>query len=45
MQDEFLKQYRHFEELISKCYPDSDISLEFISDNLLEYFSDIAKQH
>ena len=45
MQDEFLKQYSHFESLISTCYPDSGITLEFTIDNLLEYFSDIAQQH
>jgi hypothetical protein len=43
MQDEFLKQYRHFEELIAKCYPDSGITQEFTIDSLLEHFSDIAQ--
>ena len=42
MQEEFLRQYKHFEELIRKCYPDSDIKLEFTIENVLQYFSDIA---
>lgn len=42
MQEEFLKQYKHFEELIEKCYPDSDIKLEFTINDVLQYFTDIA---
>jgi hypothetical protein len=45
MQDEFLKQYKHFEELIAKCYKDSGIQLEFTISDLLRYFSDIAQSH
>lgn len=45
MQDEFLKQYKHFESLITRCYPDAGISLEFPIDDLLGYFSDIAQSH
>lgn len=45
MQDEFIKQYKYFESMISKCYPDSGIVFEFTIDNLLNYFSDIAQLH
>ncbi|CAK8673605.1 unnamed protein product [Clavelina lepadiformis] len=42
MQEEFVRQYKHFEDLISKCYPDSEIKLEFTIENVLLYFSSIA---
>ena len=45
LQDEFLKQYKHFETLIAKCYPGSGITLEFTINDLLGYFSDIAQSH
>lgn len=45
MQDEFIKQIKYFESMISKCYPDSGITFEFTIDNLLGYFSDIAQLH
>ena len=45
MQDDFLKQYKHFEQLIAKCYPGAGITLEFTINNLLAYFSDIAQSH
>ncbi len=45
MQDEFLKQYKHFDQLITKCYPGAGITLEFTISDLLTYFSDIAQSH
>lgn len=45
MQDEFIKQYKHFEHLIEKCYPGSKITLEFSIDTILQFFSDIAQAH
>lgn len=45
MQDEFLKQYKYFESMIGKCYPDSGITFEFSIADLLGYFSDIAQSH
>ena len=45
MQDEFLKQYKMFEQLIARCYPDSNITLEFTINDLLNYFSNIAQSH
>ncbi|XP_076446278.1 exocyst complex component 1-like isoform X2 [Babylonia areolata] len=45
MQDMFINQYKHYDDLMKKCYPDSQISLEFTIDNVLQYFSDIAQSH
>ena len=45
LQDEFLKQYKYFEGLIAKCYPQSDVTFEFTIDDLLTFFSDIAQSH
>jgi len=45
MQDEFIKQIKYFESMITKCYPDSGITFEFTIDSLLGYFSDIAQLH
>ncbi|XP_064608432.1 exocyst complex component 1-like isoform X2 [Liolophura sinensis] len=45
MQDEFIKQYKQFDQLINKCYPDSKITLEFTITDILQYFSDIAQSH
>ncbi|XP_064636465.1 exocyst complex component 1-like isoform X2 [Lineus longissimus] len=45
MQDEFIKQYKYFEQLINQCYPGSNMTLEFKIDDLLNYFSEIAQSH
>ena len=45
MQNEFIKQYKHYEELINKCYPDSNIMLEFTIDDVLQFFTNIAQTH
>ncbi|XP_066588427.1 exocyst complex component 1 [Prorops nasuta] len=45
MQGEFIAQYRYIEELIRRCYPDSNISLEFTIQDILEFFSEIALSH
>lgn len=45
MQDEFIQQYKHYEQLISQCYPNSNIQMDFSIQDLLLYFSDIAQQH
>ncbi|KAK7097986.1 exocyst complex component 1-like isoform X2 [Littorina saxatilis] len=45
MQDVFINQYKHYDDLMTKCYPDSQLSLEFTIDNVLQYFSDIAQSH
>ncbi|XP_062594692.1 exocyst complex component 1-like [Saccostrea cucullata] len=43
MQDEFIKQIKHYEDLINQCYPDSGITLEFKVDDVLSFFSEIAQ--
>ncbi|VDP08342.1 unnamed protein product [Soboliphyme baturini] len=45
MQEEFIHQYEHNEQLIATCYANSDLQLEFSVDDLLRYFSEIALQH
>ena len=45
MQGVFINQYKHYDDLMKKCYPDSQLSLEFTIDNVLQYFSDIAQSH
>ena len=45
MQDEFIRQYKYIEELLQRCYPGAQISLDFTIANILEYFSDIAILH
>lgn len=45
MQKEFLNQYNFFTEMLDKCYKDSNISLEFTIDDVLQMFSDIAQSH
>ncbi|XP_077463970.1 exocyst complex component 1 isoform X2 [Stigmatopora argus] len=44
-QDEFIRQYKHFEGLIGRCYPGSGITMEFTIQDMLEYFSSIAQSH
>ena len=45
MQEEFIKQIKHYEDLINKCYPDSGISLSFSVTDVLQFFSEIAQAH
>lgn len=45
MQDMFITQYKHYDDLMKKCYPDSQLALEFTMDSVLQYFSDIAQSH
>uniref|UniRef100_A0AC35UGF2 Sec3-PIP2_bind domain-containing protein n=1 Tax=Rhabditophanes sp. KR3021 TaxID=114890 RepID=A0AC35UGF2_9BILA len=45
MQDEFLKQIKHYQTLIGRCYPSSKIDLEVTIPDVLQYFSEIAQQH
>ncbi|XP_053314517.1 exocyst complex component 1 isoform X2 [Spea bombifrons] len=45
MQDEFIRQYKHFEALIEKCYTGAGITMEFTIQDILEYFSSIAQSH
>ncbi|XP_011298132.1 exocyst complex component 1 [Fopius arisanus] len=45
MQGEFIAQYIYIEELIQRCYPDSNVTLEFTIQDILEFFSEIARSH
>ena len=45
MQEEFISQYKNVEDLIQRCYPGAQIALEFTINEVLEYFSDIARSH
>ncbi|KAJ7371746.1 Exocyst complex component 1 [Desmophyllum pertusum] len=45
MQEEFIQQYKHFEDLIQRCYPGSMINLEVTINDILVYFSNIAQSH
>ncbi|XP_014665002.1 PREDICTED: exocyst complex component 1-like [Priapulus caudatus] len=45
MQEEFIRQYKHFEDLITRCYPGANITLDFTINDILDYFSNIAQQH
>ena len=38
-------QYKYIEDLLERCYPGAQISLDFTISNILEYFSDIAITH
>ncbi|VDD94922.1 unnamed protein product [Enterobius vermicularis] len=45
MQDEFLKQLKHYQEVIGQCYPNSRIDLEVSIQDVLNYFSQFAQEH
>ena len=45
MTDEFIKQYKNYENLIKLCYPGQKITLEFSADDVVQYFTEIAKSH
>ncbi|CAL7945780.1 unnamed protein product [Xylocopa violacea] len=45
MQGEFIAQYICIEELIQRCYPDSMVMLEFTIQDILDFFSEIARSH
>ncbi|XP_030385383.1 exocyst complex component 1 [Scaptodrosophila lebanonensis] len=45
MQEEFIAQYNYLEERIQKCYAGAMINLEFNIQDILTFFSDIARSH
>nr|XP_027198922.1 exocyst complex component 1-like [Dermatophagoides pteronyssinus] len=45
MQEEFITQYKYIQEMIKKCYPESNINLMFTIDHVLNIFSEIAQTH
>uniref|UniRef100_A0A803YKS3 Exocyst complex component Sec3 PIP2-binding N-terminal domain-containing protein n=1 Tax=Meleagris gallopavo TaxID=9103 RepID=A0A803YKS3_MELGA len=42
MEQELLRQYREFEDLIQRCYVGSGITMEFTMEDLLNYFNSIT---
>ncbi|NWV24979.1 EXOC1 protein, partial [Origma solitaria] len=42
MEQEFMRQYREFEELIQRCYAGAGIALDFTMEDLLSYFNSIT---
>ncbi|TPX63540.1 hypothetical protein SpCBS45565_g06534 [Spizellomyces sp. 'palustris'] len=45
IQEEFTKRFRRYGELIMICYPETSTRLEFTMDELLGYFSELARAH
>uniref|UniRef100_A0A1B6CD43 Exocyst complex component Sec3 PIP2-binding N-terminal domain-containing protein n=1 Tax=Clastoptera arizonana TaxID=38151 RepID=A0A1B6CD43_9HEMI len=45
MQKEFIQQYKYIEDLVQRCYPGSMINLEFSIEDILQFFSEIARSH
>ncbi|KAJ3191225.1 Exocyst complex component 1 [Irineochytrium annulatum] len=45
IQEEFTKQLKRYEEIISLCYPEAGLKIEFTIEDLLGYFSELARAH
>lgn len=45
IQEEFIRQHERFSRLIRECYPDAGVQMEFSMQELLGFFSEIAKTH
>ncbi|KAF9150156.1 hypothetical protein BG015_008033 [Linnemannia schmuckeri] len=45
IQEEFIRQHERFSRLIRECYPDAGVQMEFSMQELLGFFSEIAKSH
>ncbi|KAK9498728.1 hypothetical protein O3M35_003298 [Rhynocoris fuscipes] len=45
MQEEFIQQYKYIADLVEKCYPGANVTLEFSIEDVLQYFSEIARSH
>ncbi|KAL1138810.1 hypothetical protein AAG570_008872 [Ranatra chinensis] len=45
MQEEFIQQYKYIEDLVQRCYPGAMISLDFSIEDILQFFSEIARSH
>ena len=44
IQEEFMNQYKRFDQLIQQCYSTAHLSLEFTADDVLGFFSEIAQK-
>ncbi|KAM9274271.1 exocyst complex component 1-like [Morus bassanus] len=42
MEQEFIRQYQEFEDLIQRCYAGSGIAMDFTTEDLLSYFNSIT---
>ncbi|KAM6413296.1 LOW QUALITY PROTEIN: exocyst complex component 1-like [Rhynochetos jubatus] len=42
MEQEFMRQYQEFEDLIQRCYAGSGIAMDFTMEDLLSYFNSIT---
>lgn len=45
MSNEFIKQYKNYETLITKCYPGQKITFEFTEQDICQFFQEIAQTH
>ncbi|EDQ89448.1 uncharacterized protein MONBRDRAFT_32259 [Monosiga brevicollis MX1] len=43
MQEEFMRQYQRFDQLIEQCYKNANVSLEFSNGDVLRFFTEIAQ--
>ncbi|KAM9127937.1 exocyst complex component 1-like isoform 4-T4 [Pangshura tecta] len=43
MEQEFIRQYQEFENLIQRCYPGSGITMDFTVEDLLNYFISVTQ--
>lgn len=43
MEQEFIRQYQEFEDLIQRCYAGSGIAMDFTMEDLLSYFTSITQ--
>ncbi|KAJ3329805.1 hypothetical protein HDU76_007107 [Blyttiomyces sp. JEL0837] len=45
IQSEYTKQLKRYEELIALCYSESGLKIELTMEDLLSYFSELARMH
>lgn len=45
MQEEFIRQYNHYDNLLQQCYSGTGIKMDFTLSDILNYFSEIASSH
>jgi len=45
IEEEVIRNHERFTLIINRCYPNANITLEFSMDDLLNYFSEIARSH
>ena len=45
IEEEVIRNHERFTLIINRCYPNANVTLEFYMDDLLGYFSEIARSH